>query len=139
MSTKNGSLMWSTSSSMSAKADDAVARALVAKRNPVFEAIRAEDRAESRAAGIAEGKAAGMAEGKAAGMAEAVIALLVARVSPDRRERDLIVGERDPARLERWITRAITCTSVAALLAEPRAWQPRRLRGHTGARNLRPT
>jgi hypothetical protein len=131
MSTKNGSLMWSTSSSMSAKADDAVARALVAKRNPVFEAIRAEDRAESRAAGIAEGKAAGMAE--------AVIALLVARVSPDRRERDLIVGERDPARLERWITRAITCTSVAALLAEPRAWQPRRLRGHTGARNLRPT
>jgi hypothetical protein len=104
----------------SAKADDAVARALVAKRNPVIEAIRAEDRAESsaegKAAGIAEGKAAGIAEGKA----EAVVALLVARgVSLDRRERDLILGERDPARLERWIVRAIACTSVAALLAEP--------------------
>jgi hypothetical protein len=53
-------------------------------------------------------------------MAEADIALLVARgISLDRRERDLILGERDPARLEHWITRAITCTSVAALRAEP--------------------
>jgi hypothetical protein len=84
----------------SAKADDAVARALVAKHNPVIEAI--------------------WAKGKAEGKAEAVVALLVARgVSLDRRERDLILGERDPARLERWIALAITCSSVDALLAEP--------------------
>jgi Uma2 family endonuclease len=94
------------------KADDAVARALVARRNPVFEAIRAEDRAE----GHVEGKAEGRVEGKA----EAVIALLEARgISLDQRARDRILGERDPRRLDRWITRAIVCTSVAALLAEP--------------------
>jgi hypothetical protein len=34
-----------------AKADDAVARALVARHNPVIEAVRAEDRATSRADG----------------------------------------------------------------------------------------
>jgi len=33
--------------------------------------------------------------------------------------RDRIVGERDPARLERWIVRAIACTSVAELISEP--------------------
>ena len=33
----------------------------------------------------------------------------------------LVLGERDPARLERWIARAIVCSPAAALLAEPRA------------------
>jgi hypothetical protein len=33
-------------------------------------------------------------------------------------ERDRILGERDPARLGRWIARAIGCTSVAELLSE---------------------
>ena len=88
----------------SAKADDAVARALAAKRNPVIEAIRAESRAE----GVAEGKA------------EAVVALLAIRgVSLERVERDRILGERDLARLERWLARAISCVSVAELLADP--------------------
>jgi hypothetical protein len=92
----------------SAKADDAVASALVAKRNPVIEAIRAEERAE------------GIAEGRAEGMASAVIALLTTRgVSLDHRDRDRILDERDLARLERWIARAIACTSAAELLAEP--------------------
>jgi Uma2 family endonuclease len=110
-----------------AKADDAVQRALAAKRNPVLEAIRAEDRAEGKAEGRAEGKAEGRAEGRAEGKAEgraegkaeAVIALLVARgVLPDSAERDMILGERDLARLERWIVRAVACTSVADLVAE---------------------
>jgi Uma2 family endonuclease len=83
-----------------AKADDAVARALVAKHNPVIDAVRAE--------------------GKAEGKAEDIVTLLVARgVSLDHRQRDLILAERDPARLERWFIRAMTCSSVAALLAEP--------------------
>jgi hypothetical protein len=34
-------------------------------------------------------------------------------------ERDRILGERDPARLGRWIARAIECASVAELLSEP--------------------
>ncbi|HEU4732482.1 MAG TPA: Uma2 family endonuclease [Kofleriaceae bacterium] len=100
----------------SAKADDAVARALLARRNPVLEAVRAEDRAEGRA----EGKAEGRAEGKAEGMARAVLAVLYARGVPlDGAEHDRIVAERDPARLERWIVRAVACRSAAALLAEP--------------------
>lgn len=92
----------------SAKADDAVARALDAKRNPVIEVIHAESRAEGREEGIYRGQA------------QAVVAVLAARgVSLDPGERDRILGERDPARLERWIARAIVCTSVAELLMEP--------------------
>jgi hypothetical protein len=96
----------------SKRTDDAVARALVAKHNPVIEAVRAEDRAESRA----EGKAQGRVEG----LAEAIVAMLSARGVPTSPvERDWILGERDPARLGRWITRAIGCTSVAELLSDP--------------------
>jgi hypothetical protein len=40
----------------SAKADDAVARALLVKRNPVLEAARATDRAEGKQEGFVEGK-----------------------------------------------------------------------------------
>jgi Uma2 family endonuclease len=90
-----------------AKADDAVQRALAAKRNPVLEEIRAQTRAEGWAKGIGRGKA------------EAIVAMLDARgIPPDRHERGQILEEQDPARLERWIVRAIACTSVAELLAE---------------------
>jgi Uma2 family endonuclease len=87
-----------------AKTDDAVIRALDAKRNPVLEAIKAKSTAE----GISRGRA------------EAVVAMLDARGVPlDRDERDQILGERDLARLDRWIARAIACASVAELIAEP--------------------
>ena len=87
----------------SAKIDDAVARALIAKRNPVIEAVRAE----------------GRAEGHAAGKAEAVVALLAARgVALDSADRDRILRERDPERLARWIGRAVACGSAAELFAE---------------------
>jgi Uma2 family endonuclease len=90
----------------SAKADDAVARALVARHNPVIEAVRAE------------GKAEGIAEGKAEGIATAILAMLAARgVSLDRAARDQILGERDVARLERWVARATTCASADELLS----------------------
>ncbi|HEU4731480.1 MAG TPA: hypothetical protein VFT22_26480, partial [Kofleriaceae bacterium] len=59
-------------------------------------AIRASDRAESEA----EGKLKGRIEGTA----EAVVAVLAARgLVLDRGERDRILGERDPARLARWL------------------------------------
>jgi hypothetical protein len=61
-----------------ANADDAIARALAAKHNPVIEAIRAECQAK--------------------GLAAAVVALLAARgVALDRAQREQILGERDPA------------------------------------------
>ena len=53
-----------------AKADDAIARALLAKRNPVIEAARARDRAAAEQKGVAEGIARGLAEGKQEGLAE---------------------------------------------------------------------
>lgn len=87
-----------------AKADDAVARALLAKRNPVLEA----DRARSMEEGIARGKA------------EAILSMLAARgVSLDDAQRDQILGERGRARLERWIERAVAGASAAEMLAEP--------------------
>jgi hypothetical protein len=147
-----------------AKTDDSVARALIAKHNPVIEAVRAQDRAEGNAQGRAEGKVEGRAEGKVEGRAEGkvegraegkvegraegkvegraegkvegraegkvegraegkaqalldVLALRDLRIDAPARER--ILGERDPARLRRWLARALTCTTVVELFAEP--------------------
>lgn len=95
----------------SARADDAVARALIAKRNPVLEAKAERD----RAAGVASGRAEGHAEGKA----EAVIMVLTARgLTLDHATRAQLLAERDPARLDHWIVRAMTCASAAELLDE---------------------
>jgi Uma2 family endonuclease len=114
----------------SVKTDDVVARALAAKRNRVIEELRAKENAEGLRRGKAEGKAEGLRRGKAEGIrrgkvegmrrgkAEAVIAVLAAReVSLKRTERDRILHERDLARVERWLARAVTCKSAAALLA----------------------
>jgi putative restriction endonuclease len=96
----------------SAKADDAVARALLAKHNPVLEATRAQDRAAS--------KQEGFAEGKQEGFAEAVIAVLEARgMALDSSDRERIVYEQDLTTLARWIVRAATCADTIALFEEP--------------------
>jgi hypothetical protein len=90
------------------KTDDAVARALLARRNHVLEAARSLDRAE------------GHAEGRVAGKREALLTLLGARgMAPDGATRERILGERDPARLDRWIVRAATHATIAEVLAEP--------------------
>jgi Uma2 family endonuclease len=84
-----------------AKADDAVARALLARHNPVIEAVRAEDRA------------AGKIEGKLEGL----FAILAARdMDPDSAARERILCERDPQRLDRWIVRAATAATLAEVL-----------------------
>ena len=81
-----------------AKADDAVARALLAKGNPVLVQSRAESKAEGRA--------------------EALIVLLAARgIAVDSATRARILAERDPQRLDRWIARAASCAQVAELFA----------------------
>jgi hypothetical protein len=82
-----------------ARTDDAVARALIGKRNAVLEELRAE--------GLAEGLAA------------AVAGVLAARgIALEAEDRARILGERDRARLERWIARAATCSAAAELLGE---------------------
>ena len=96
----------------SAKADDAVQRALIAKRNPVLEALRAQDRAEGRQ----EGRQEGLVEGISAGMAESLIAMLDARnVALDGEDRERIRSERDPATLQCWLMRVATCADAAEL------------------------
>ena len=102
-----------------AKADDAVARALVARHNPVIEAVRAEDRAASRAEGKIEGKIEGKTEGKIEGKIEALVAILTARdIALDSAARERILREHDPQRLDRWIARAAVSAVIAAVLTE---------------------
>jgi Uma2 family endonuclease len=86
-----------------AKADDAIARALIAKHNPVIGAALTTSRAE----------------GKAEGKAESVLAVLQARgVSVNAEERARISSQRDLATLAAWLDRAATCTTASALFAE---------------------
>jgi hypothetical protein len=93
-----------------ATVDDAVARALIIKRNAVIEA----DRADSNARSLAEGLARGRIEGLIQHRAEVLFAVLAARgVSLDRLDRERIAAERDPEQLLDWLTRAATCTSAA--------------------------
>jgi hypothetical protein len=85
-----------------------------------FTEARKMGRAEGRTEGRAEGRTEGRAEGEAAANARAVLTVLRARgivVSDADRER--IVAEKDPARLERWIDRAVLAASVAEVVAEP--------------------
>jgi Uma2 family endonuclease len=92
-----------------AKADDAMARALLAKQNPVLEAALASQRVE--------GKRVGLAEGKRAGLAEALIAVLEARgLGLEPTEVARIHAEEDAATLHRWLTRAATCSNARDLL-----------------------
>lgn len=100
---------------VAAKADDAVARALLAKRNPVLvEALTA-----SRTEGKAEGKAQGEAQGLVAAKRDAVLAVLAARkIEVDDRQRTRIRREADVATLDRLLQAAVTCRTAAELFAE---------------------
>lgn len=89
-----------------ANTDDDVARALLAKQNPIIEAANAKSHAE------------GLAEGLAKGLAEALITLLSARgLTLTDEQRARILAERDRGRLDAWLLRVATCASVAELLA----------------------
>jgi Uma2 family endonuclease len=82
-----------------AKTDDAVARALIARRNPVIEAVRAQDRV--------------------AGKVESLLLILTARsIALDNATRGRILSERDPQRLDRWIARAAIATAIAEVFAD---------------------
>jgi Uma2 family endonuclease len=126
-----------------AKADDAMAQALLVKQNPVLEAALATRLVEGKLAGITEGKLAGITEGKLAGitegklagitegklagitegklagMAESLLAVLAARgFSLEPGEAARVLSERDPATLLAWLTSAVTCASVRELIGD---------------------
>jgi Uma2 family endonuclease len=91
-----------------ASADDVMAQALLTKGNPVLEAAIARDRSEGRTQGRAEGRA------------EALLLILDQRgLSIGSADRARILSERDTSRVERWISRALTCTDLVDLFAEP--------------------
>jgi len=88
---------------LATSADEAIAQALVIKRDPVIEAARAQYRDEDRREDLAE----------------MLLEMLAARdVSLDSFDRQRMLGERDPERLIRWISRAGTCADIAALFEE---------------------
>jgi Uma2 family endonuclease len=94
-----------------AHSDDAVARALLAKDNPVLVANIARERAD------AARSAASRARLEAT--ARAVVAVLEARgFAPTDAQRRTIASTDDLATLERWLVAAVTCVDVDGLLAE---------------------
>lgn len=103
--------------------DDEVARALIAKNNPVIAAEKAASHwkgtMEGREEGLVEGLAHGRHEGVVDGVQRSLLQLLVARGIPlDEADRARILGERDLPRLERWLARAVHAASIADVLAD---------------------
>ncbi|HEX3480177.1 MAG TPA: hypothetical protein VHT91_34405 [Kofleriaceae bacterium] len=82
------------------KADDAIARTLLVRHNPVLQARLAEHHEE----GVREGLARGVEDGFARGVAHA------GQARADRRRAR-------PARLERWLIAAATCADAHELWA----------------------
>ena len=84
------------------KADDAIARALLAKHNPVLVAALAE-RGE---------------QGRAEGKAHMILRVLANRgIAVDVSQRERVLAERDHGRLDRWLDRSLVVASTAEVLA----------------------
>jgi Uma2 family endonuclease len=97
------------------KSDDAVAQALIAKKNPVI--TSALDRAERK--GKSEGQAQGQAEGKTQGRIESLLAVLAARgIKVRKKQEKRIRSTVDDAVLAGWLVRAVSCASVDELLGD---------------------
>lgn len=95
-----------------AKADDAMARALLEKRNPVLVAAVEASRAEGRTQGEVDGRA----KGKAEALVHAILVVLTQRkIDVTSQERARITAEQDLDRLEGWLACAATCASAAEL------------------------
>lgn len=91
-------------------AKDAVARALLATRNPVLEARHTEIREE--------GREQGRVEGRTEAQQHAIVSVLSSRgLAPSKQEQAAILATTDAGTLSRWVAGAALCTSVAELLA----------------------
>ena len=101
------------------KADDAVARALLLKKNPVIERALEEAKDEGKAEGKLEGKLEGKAEGKLEGKLEALLRIVAARgLKVSKKADKRLRAERDEAVIDRWLASALTCADVEALLGK---------------------
>ena len=103
--------------------DDAVAQALLVKKNAVITAALAAAGRKGKADGKAEGRRQGQAEGRRQGALKGAIttllAVLAARGFELRKKHEKKIREaKDEAVLAAWIVRAVTCASVDELLAK---------------------
>jgi hypothetical protein len=79
-----------------------------------------EARALGRDEGLALGRDEGRTLGRAEGEARAMLTVLRSRnISVPDSARERILAERDPARIERWIEKAIIAASLADVLDDP--------------------
>jgi len=102
-----------------AKPDDAVAQALITKKNSVI--TRALQRANQagKLEGHLEGHVEGHLEGQLEGKIEALLAVLDARgLEIKKKQEKRIRAERDESTLAGWIRAAASCTSIADLLGK---------------------
>ncbi|MEP7121683.1 MAG: Uma2 family endonuclease [Byssovorax sp.] len=99
--------------------DDAVAQALLAKKNPVITAALAGAERKGKTAGRREGKAEGQREGELKGAIKTLLAVLAARGFTVRKKHEKQIRSMDDhAVVAAWIVRAVTCASVDELLAK---------------------
>ncbi len=74
----------------------------------------------ARQEGLEEGRAQGRAQGRAESRADALLTVLRVRgIAVPEAERERILAEKDPERLERWLERAVVASSLAAVLDQP--------------------
>jgi Uma2 family endonuclease len=105
------------------RSDDAVAQALLAKKNPVITralvVAERKGKAEGRREGKAEGRREGERKGALKGAIKTLLAVLAARGLKVRKKHEKqIRATADEAVLAAWIVRAVTCASVDELLAK---------------------
>ncbi len=99
--------------------DDAVAQALLAKRNPVITTALDDAERKGQIEGRLAGKLEGKAEGKAEGRIESLLAVLAARGLKVRKKHEKrIRSTTDEAVLAGWLVGAMSCVSVDALLGK---------------------
>jgi Uma2 family endonuclease len=99
--------------------DDAIARALIAKNNPVIAAEKASSWQRGHEEGRAEGRAEGRREAALESSRSALLQLLAERGIPlDLTDRARIMEQRDLQQLEQWFARAVHCASIAEVLAD---------------------
>ncbi len=99
------------------RADDAIARVLLARRHPVIEAAITERAEEGRKQGREEGRKQGREEGELTRARRALLAIADARGLPlGETERARIDACSDPAQLEAWLRRAATAHDARDIL-----------------------
>ena len=98
-------------------ADDTVARALLARGNPVVVAAVNAARAKGHDEGVKLGRDEGVRLGRAAGVRESLLRLLAARgLALSDVQRAQVAACEDAAMLERWFDRAVTAAGVGDVL-----------------------